>query len=142
MLCRPRLETPILRESTFWRIAINRNQDILGKCIVVLRRHEEAVVRLRREEWAELQGEIGWLTQRLQDAFEPDHFNYAFLQNVDRHVHVHVIPRYVEARTLAGRRFDDSDFPDGYRWPSSVAEISSPDVIAAVEAALATESRV
>ena len=142
MLCRPRLETPILRESSLWRIAVNRNQDLLGKCIIVLRRHEEAVVRLTREEWSELQGEIGWITERLRAAFEPDHFNYAFLQNVDRHVHLHVVPRYVEARTLAGRRFDDSDFPDSYRAPASDSETSSPDVIAAVEAALVTASPV
>jgi diadenosine tetraphosphate (Ap4A) HIT family hydrolase len=33
-------------------------------------------------------------TERLRRAFAPDHFNYAFLQNQDRHVHQHVIPRY------------------------------------------------
>jgi diadenosine tetraphosphate (Ap4A) HIT family hydrolase len=141
VLCRPRLETPILRESRLWRIAVNRNQSVLGKCIIVLRRHEEAVVRLTAEEWSELHREIGWITDRLHDAFEPDHFNYAFLQNLDRHVHLHVIPRYVKARTLAGRQFDDSDFPDGYRASPSDAEISGSDVIAAVEAALVTPSR-
>ncbi len=135
-LCRPRLETPVLRESTSWRIAVNRNQDLLGKSIVVLRRHEEAVVRLTREEWSDLRTEIGWITERLQGAFEPDHFNYAFLQNVDRHVHLHVIPRYFEMRTIAGRQFDDADFPDSYRRPPSTSEIASADVIAAVEAAL------
>ena len=140
VLCRLRLETPTLRESTFWRIAINRNQDLLGKSIIVLRRHEEEVVRLTGEEWSDLQGEIGWITERLEDAFEPDHFNYAFLQNADRHVHLHVIPRYVETRNLAGRHFDDADFPDSYRTPPTGSEIASADVITAVEAALVRQA--
>ncbi len=138
VLCRSRLETPTLRESGFWRIAINRNQDFLGKSIIVLRRHEEAVVRLTGDEWADLQAEIGWITERLHSAFEPDHFNYAFLQNVDRHVHLHVVPRYVEGRTLAGHRFDDAEFPDRYSAPRADSEIASADVIAAIEAALTT----
>ena len=90
-LCGP-LSTPTLRETRFWRTTFNRNQNLLGKLMIVLRRHEAAVARLSSEEWAELQTEVRWATNRLRIAFAPDHYNYAFLQNVDRHVHLHVIP--------------------------------------------------
>jgi diadenosine tetraphosphate (Ap4A) HIT family hydrolase len=113
-LCRPLL-TPVIRESRHWRIALNRNQDLLGKLIVVLRRHEEAVVALSVAEWADLQGEVVWATKRLADAFAPDHFNYAFLQNQDRHVHLHLIPRYATARSVDGRQFTDPAYPAHYR---------------------------
>jgi diadenosine tetraphosphate (Ap4A) HIT family hydrolase len=109
------LETPVLRESRHWRTALNRNQNLLGKTIVVLRRHEEAVAALSPDEWSDLRGELAWVTRRLRQAFAPDHFNYAFLQNQDRHVHLHVVPRYASARELNGVRFEDSAYPDHYR---------------------------
>ena len=109
------LETPVLRESRHWRTALNRNQNLLGKTIVVLRRHEEAVAALSPGEWSELHGELAWVTGRLRQAFAPDHFNYAFLQNQDRHVHLHVVPRYASQRELDGLRFEDVAYPDHYR---------------------------
>lgn len=45
--------------------------------------------------------------------FHPVHFNYAFLQNQDRHVHLHVLPRYDHAVTFGGDRFEDPDYPSG-----------------------------
>jgi diadenosine tetraphosphate (Ap4A) HIT family hydrolase len=33
-----------------------------------------------------------------------------FLMNLDRHVHLHVVPRYRTARTYAGEVFDDPDY--------------------------------
>ena len=114
-LCAPELETPVLRESRHWRTALNRNQNLLGKAIVVLRRHEEAVAALSADEWSDLHGELAWVTERLRMAFAPDHFNYAFLQNQVRHVHLHVIPRYARPRKAAGLVFDDAAYPDHYR---------------------------
>src|SRR5437762_13631872 len=114
-LCAPELETPVLRDSRYWRTALNRNQNLLGKTIVVLRRHEEAVAALSEDEWAELYGELAWVTERLRLAFAPDHFNYAFLQNEDRHAHLHVIPRYAGAREIDGFVFEDSAYPDHYQ---------------------------
>ena len=49
-LCCPVLQTPVVHESASWRTAINRNQNLLGKLIVVLRRHEEDVTALTHEE--------------------------------------------------------------------------------------------
>ena len=47
-------------------------------------------------------------------AFQPDHFNYAFMQNQDRRVHCHVIPRYAGTRSFAGMEFTDPDYPGHY----------------------------
>lgn len=133
-LCRTVLLTPIVRESTRWRIAINRNQNLLGKLLIALRRHEESVAELTPEEWLELRGELRWAIDRLQKAFRPDHFNCAFLQNQDRHVHLHLIPRYSSTRRFAHREFADPDWPDHYR--PGVEYIASPDVIAAIADAI------
>lgn len=109
-LCRADL-APVLAESAHWRLVLNRNQNLLGKCFLVLRRHEESVAQLTAGEWAVLHHELARVTQMLKLAFKPDHFNYAFLQNVDRHVHLHIIPRYGETRTLRGLVFTDPDYP-------------------------------
>lgn len=134
VLCRPS-STPILHESRFWRVAVNRNQNLLGKLIIVLERHEEDVTLLQPDEWFELQPEVAWAVARLRDAFAPDHFNYAFLQNQDRHVHLHVIPRYANARRIAGIDFTDPDYPDMFRVPGRT-NIADGDVLAAIAGAL------
>lgn len=133
-LCLPVLQTPILHEARFWRTALNRNQNLLGKLIVVLRRHEEDVTRLSRDEWGELRDEAAWAVERLRAAFAPDHLNYAFLQNQDRHVHLHVIPRYAEPRSVARVEFTDPDYPDHYA--PGRENLVGRDALAAIEAAL------
>lgn len=112
------LLTPILDSTPSWLVALNVNQNLLGKIIIVLARHEESVTALTPAEWVELQGMIIKTSDRLRAAFAPDHFNYAFLQNQDRHVHLHVIPRYAEPRHFAGVKFDDPDYPDHYAVPA------------------------
>jgi len=126
----------VVHESRLWLTVINRNQNLLGKTFIALRRHEEEVARLTVQEWTELLDEIRWVTKRVRQAFAPDHFNYAFLMNLDRHVHLHVIPRYVGTRGLVGVEFTDPDYPDSYRAPPSSAEVASRGVIDEVEAAL------
>jgi len=79
MLCDPRLG-PSLGESAYWRMVLNRNQNLLGKCFLATRRHVEAVAALAGEEWLKLHRQLVVATGMLALAFQPDHFNYAFLQ--------------------------------------------------------------
>jgi diadenosine tetraphosphate (Ap4A) HIT family hydrolase len=64
------------------------------------------------------------MTARLRAAFKADHFNYTFLQNQDRHVHLHIIPRYAKPREVGGLRFEDPDHPDHYVVPSPERRVS------------------
>src|SRR5262245_29455625 len=84
----------IIDHGALWTVALNRNQNLLGKVMLVVNRPLEQVVLLREGEWADLQKQMRRVTLALTSAFQPDHFNYAFLQNQDRQVHLHVIPRY------------------------------------------------
>ena len=113
-LCRPDLG-PILADGAHWRLVLNRNQDLLGKCFLVTRRHVERVDALTGEEWSELHALIARTRRALDIAFQPDHFNYAFLQNQDRHAHLHVIPRYAAERAFRGLAFTDPGYPGHYR---------------------------
>lgn len=57
-LCKARLQTPVIRETAYWRTAINRNQNLLGKTMICLRRHEELVSMLSAEECFDKDGTI------------------------------------------------------------------------------------
>jgi diadenosine tetraphosphate (Ap4A) HIT family hydrolase len=101
-----------IRRSQHWRTIVNRNQNLLRKLCIVLQRHEESVDALESQEWSELHTEIRWAVDRLSAAFRPDHFNHVFLQNQDRHVHLHV--RYATERSFEGREFHDPGYPTHY----------------------------
>ena len=112
-LCNPQLG-PIIAEGTHWRLVLNHNQNLLGKCFLATRRHIEEVRNLTPEEWSELHTWLADTSNALVLAFQPDHFNYAFLQNLDRHVHLHIIPRYAGSRTFEDTTFTDPAYPDHY----------------------------
>lgn len=116
--------TPVLDETALWQVWLNVNQNLLGKLVIVLKRHEEQVARLSAAEWVELHTHVQRTTERLRGPFAPDHFNYAFLQNQDRHVHLHVIPRYAAPREVSGIVFDDPDYPDHYAVPGRERRVS------------------
>lgn len=46
--------SPILGDSKFWRLVLNRNQNLVGKSMLVSRRHIESVDQLSADEWNDL----------------------------------------------------------------------------------------
>ncbi|MGH3145770.1 MAG: hypothetical protein ACRDTR_08210, partial [Rubrobacter sp.] len=42
--------------------------------------------------------------------FVPDQYNFAFLMNLNAHVHLHVIPRYATSREWRGETYDDPHY--------------------------------
>lgn len=118
---------PIIVEGMHWRLVLNHNQNLLGKCFLATRRHVEEVSRLTEDEWRELHQQLAAATGALALAFAPDHFNYVFLQNQHRHVHMHVIPRYAGARTFAGSVFHDPGYPGHYRIDDPPCRLSADD---------------
>jgi diadenosine tetraphosphate (Ap4A) HIT family hydrolase len=123
-LCRPDLG-PILAQTPYWKLVLNINQRFLGACFWALNRHEEAVVALTPEEWTDLHTQLQQATNALKVSFQPDHFNYAFLQNQDRHVHMHIYPRYAGPRTFDGLAFTDPDYPSHYSVPGESRRLSA-----------------
>jgi diadenosine tetraphosphate (Ap4A) HIT family hydrolase len=98
----------VVAESRYWTIAVNLNQNLLGRLILVLIRDVEAVTAVSPPEWSDLHQEIARTRRALDVMFQPDQYNYAFLMNQDAQVHLHVVPRYAEQRTWSGARFEDS----------------------------------
>jgi diadenosine tetraphosphate (Ap4A) HIT family hydrolase len=132
-LCRADLG-PVLDESTYWRLILNREQDLLGASFLALRRHVESPTELRPDEWAELRGSIQAARDLLARAFQPDHFNFAFLGNVERHLHLHVLPRYASSRTAIGLTFTDPGYPGHYALVDT--GVLEPDQLARLAAVM------
>jgi len=107
-LCAPLADDEVWT-SEHWRVIVNHNQNTLGKCFVALKRHDEDICNLTDAEVADLWASIRNTRDVLTARFRPDRFNYAFLMNQDRHVHLHVIPRYDGPRAFAGNEFEDRD---------------------------------
>jgi diadenosine tetraphosphate (Ap4A) HIT family hydrolase len=117
----------VIEGKRLWRIVLNRNQNLLGRCMLVLAREETDVTRITSAEWTELYQQIIRVKNALDQLFEPDHYNYAFLMNQDPQVHLHVIPRYRASREWNGNQFDDPKFGSMIRpetRPLEPAELS------------------
>ena len=93
-----------------WTMAVNRNQNLLGKTMLVANRSVESVTELTPDEWSDLLHQITRVTATLDELFNPDQYNHAFLMNADAHVHLHVIPRYCAERRWHGQVFSDPHF--------------------------------
>ena len=93
-----------------WTLAINRNQNLLGKSVLVLNRHCERVLELTAEEWADLHPYVARVTAALDSLYAPDSYNLAFLMNLDAHVHLHIVPRYASPRQWRGETYSDPHY--------------------------------
>jgi len=113
-----------------WHVVVNHSQNYLGKVMLVLRRHATDVTALTSDEQAELWWLLGHVRMALLGAFQPDHFNYAFLMNLDAHVHMHVVPRYAQRRVFAGTTFTDGRLGEHYDLGSRIVPVELRQMIA------------
>jgi diadenosine tetraphosphate (Ap4A) HIT family hydrolase len=100
----------VIREGPLWRVALNRNQDLLGKVVLALRREADDVLDVTGEEWASFTDELRRVRAAVDALFRPDVWNHAFLMNLDPQVHCHVVPRYAAERRWGGEVFTDPHF--------------------------------
>ena len=119
VLCQP-LSDYEVHQADEWRVVVNFNQNKLGKVMLVLNRHDDDITHLSDVEVLSLWDLVRRLRSILTDLFNPDQFNYSFLMNLDSHIHLHMIPRYLTDRTLSGVRFVDSDDVPRHRPDQSV----------------------
>jgi diadenosine tetraphosphate (Ap4A) HIT family hydrolase len=103
----------IIKEYKYWTLLLNEDQRYLGRACVWLVR-EGGMQRLSQitdEESAELRLVMREYERAAEELWHPDFMNYAWLANLIHehggHGHLHLVPRYKDARTFAGVEFID-----------------------------------
>ena len=115
--------TDYVGSGSHWYVLVNRNQNYLGKTMLVLERHEIDIAALTAAEQTEFWQLLADVRNALSILFQPNHFNFAFLMNQDAHVHLHVIPRYKASRDFAGLTVVDERYGDHYELTENLVSI-------------------
>jgi diadenosine tetraphosphate (Ap4A) HIT family hydrolase len=127
LFCHPE-KSLVLKKYKYWTVMIHPYQSFLGRCRIVFNSHLVDFLDTDKKQKEELIRIMEQLKIRLVELFEPDLFNYATLGNFERHLHVHMIPRYEKPRVFQGIEIHDEKWNDIHRpyrkleLPSGVME--------------------
>ncbi|MBR3247240.1 MAG: HIT family protein [Clostridiales bacterium] len=122
-----------LYETVFWSVFLSDEQDYIGRCILVLKRHCGSMSELTDDEWEELHKLICKVETCLKTVLGATLCNWSCLMNSfykesepDPHLHIHVRPRYDEPVMVNGHAYIDSGFGHHYAV-KKVGEITDKD---------------
>lgn len=101
----------LLHEYKHWVVLLRPKQVTVGSLVLACKEDAERVSEVSAKAFAELKTVTTDVETTLQKAFLYDKINYLLLMMVDKQVHFHVLPRYAEARQVAGGTFTDSAWP-------------------------------
>ena len=108
-------------DGEFWSVFISDEQDYIGRCILVLKRHCHSMSELTGDEWEELHGLVCKVEACLKAVLGAALCNWRCLMNnfykeasPDPHLHIHVRPRYDKPVILNGNTYTDSEFGHHY----------------------------
>ena len=115
-------------ESKCWSVFLSDEQDYIGRCILVLKRHCNSMSELTGEEWEELHNLVCKAEACLKAVLGATLCNWSCLMNSffkdaapNPHLHIHVRPRYEKPVMLNGNTYTDSEFGHHYGLNKSVA---------------------
>ncbi len=94
-----------------WVVVVRPQQITLGSLVLINTESATAFSKLSSKAFSELRPVTEQLEQALNYAFAYDRLNYLMLMMEDPNVHFHVLPRYADSRTFAGRTFHDPAWP-------------------------------
>ena len=108
-------------KSTLWSVFLSDEQDYIGRCILVLKRHCASLSELAGDEWSELRDLICRLEACLKAVLGASLCNWSCLMNSfykesgpNPHLHIHVRPRYDAPVMIHGDAYIDSEFGHHY----------------------------
>ena len=118
----------LLSENEFWLTFLADEQDYIGRCILVLKRHCNSLSELTDDEWEELRNLICKVEAGLKETLGATLCNWSCLMNSfykepapNPHLHIHVRPRYDEPVIVNRNAYIDSEFGHHYALNKSGA---------------------
>ena len=120
-------------DGEFWYVFLSDEQDYIGRCILVLKRHCDSLSELTNGEWVELRMLVCKVETCLKTVLGATLCNWSCLMNnfykdsdPHPHLHIHVRPRYDKPVMLNGSVYIDDEFGHHYAVNKS-GTISSED---------------
>ena len=120
-------------ETAFWSVYLSDEQDYIGRCILVLKRHCSSMSEMNADEWEDLRKLICKVETCLKMVLGAALCNWSCLMNSfykesesDPHLHIHVRPRYDKPVMVNGNIYTDSEFGHHYAVKKD-SEISDKD---------------
>ncbi len=111
----------LLLETDSWSVYLADEQDYIGRCIVVLKRHCASLAELTDDEFMELKHLVRILEHCLKTVLGATLFNWSCRLNdaykkdePTPHLHIHVRPRYGSPIVLNGVQYTDEEFGHHY----------------------------
>ena len=115
-------------ESKSWSVFLSDEQDYIGRCILVLKRHCSSMSEMNADEWEDLRKLICKVETCLKMVLGAALCNWSCLMNSfykesepDPHLHIHVRPRYDKPVMVNGNIYTDSEFGHHYAMNKCVA---------------------
>lgn len=104
-----------IKDYKYWTIFIHDNQSYSGRCIIWCKRSRAVdLADANLDELKELTIILKELKQTIHKIFEADWFNYSFLGNATKHLHMHFVPRYESSRQFENVIFKDARHGHNY----------------------------
>ena len=115
-----------LYENKSWSVFLSDEQDYIGRCILVLKRHCGSMSELTDDEWEELRNLVCKVEACLKTVLGATLCNWSCLMNSfykelapNPHLHIHVRPRYDKPVMLNESIYTDSEFGHHYALKKS-----------------------
>ena len=119
--CQKPNKDELIFETKFWNIIISSDQEYLGRCYIILKRHRGDLAELENSEWSDFIEIVKKLENALRKSFNATMFNWSCLMNntyqnapPNPHVHWHLRPRYDHKVEIFGLTFEDKEFGHHY----------------------------
>ena len=116
----------LVREYEHWCVLLRPAQVTLGSLVMICKQDVTQFSDISSAAFAEMAQVTKDIETGLKIVCDFDKINYLMLMMVDPHVHMHVIPRYSEARVFEGVGFKDTGWPavpqlgDGFKLEPEV----------------------
>jgi diadenosine tetraphosphate (Ap4A) HIT family hydrolase len=109
------IQAHLLKDYTHWSLSLHSTQSYLGRAVVWAHRPDALeLADATDEELAELRDILARYREVVRKLFQADWMNFAFLGNLDRHMHGHIIPRYSGPRVFGEKEFTDPEWGKHY----------------------------
>lgn len=103
-----------LLELKYWDVFLHKDQTTIGRLYFWYKLEDKDLLDIPEEALIEFFYYGRLLKSTLIELFHPDLFNYLSLNNVTRHLHIHIIPRYSRPIKKFNMVFEDIAFGKQY----------------------------